>query len=219
MVLTVFYSQRAYTLPDSLSIDEVKRCHFFRFEKDKRRFTFAHRFKRDMLSEIYPDVLPVEWNFFTSENGKPYVKNPISFNLSHSHDAVAMAILKKQSNMNIGVDIECYQEVEDRDSLSRLIFHPEELSMFNSIVDKKKGFYLLWTAKEALLKANGSGLVNNLSEVNCAQCLSGNPALVVWQNTRYWIDIKCLGWGVCSVAWNESLHISSLLFVNKLNVE
>jgi len=218
MELIVFYSQHTFTLDDSLNDDEIKRCHFFRYERERCRFTFAHRFKRNILSEVCPDVLPIEWSFYTSENGKPYVKKPLSFNLSHSHDAVAMVVLKKQSNMNIGIDIECYQKIEYTDTLSRLIFHPEELNTLNHIADKNKGFYLLWTAKEALLKANGSGLVDNLNEVNCSQCLTRNRSLVVWQKKYYWIDTKCLGWGVCSVAWCDSLNIDSLIHVNKFTI-
>jgi phosphopantetheinyl transferase len=65
-----------------------------------------------MLSAIHCQIPPFEWAFSTLPNDKPYVREPISFNLSHSNDAVAIAIIEGQSRLRLGVDIECYRKLD-----------------------------------------------------------------------------------------------------------
>lgn len=215
MLLSVFYTKSAYELTRCLSAEERKRETSFRFEKDRQRFAFAHLFKRHMLSAIYSHTSPFEWVFSILLHGKPQVREPISFNLSHSHDAVAIAILKMENNLRLGVDIECYRKLNDISSLIKMICHPQELAWLETLTDKVTAFYRLWTAKEALLKANGSGLINDLKTLNCVECLHENRCLVTWQGEQYWIDLHCLKWGICSVAWCDTITVSSLSFIDK----
>lgn len=78
------------------------------------------------------------------------------FNLSHSGDFVMLAI----SDTPIGCDIERLHKA----ILSRHVFHPNELSLLLSQPEgtaRNQAFLRLWTAKEAFLKAIGTGIDAN----------------------------------------------------------
>jgi phosphopantetheinyl transferase len=76
-----------------------------------------------------------------------------------------------------------------------MICHPEEVTWLEVLMDKIIAFYRLWTAKEALLKANGSGLINDLKALNCVDCLRVNRCLITWQSEQYWIHLVLLEMG------------------------
>jgi len=76
--------------------------------------------------------------------------------LSHSHDAVMVAFSWRES---LGVDIE-FLKPRDAARLAGAFFHPREREWLATLsADQVLGaFYDLWTAKEALAKAQGAGL-------------------------------------------------------------
>jgi 4'-phosphopantetheinyl transferase len=100
---------------------------------------------------------------YYGENGKPYLKYPIVpspgvanelpdalrfFNISHSGDYAALAV----SDREVGIDIEktaLYSE-----AAAARCFSPEEREWMNS---QDGSFSRIWTAKESLMKAIGTG--------------------------------------------------------------
>ena len=76
--------------------------------------------------------------------------------LSHSHDAVMVAFSRRQP---LGVDIE-FLKPRDTARLAGAFFHSREREWLarQSAEQVLGAFYDLWTAKEALAKARGSGL-------------------------------------------------------------
>ncbi|VDM78776.1 unnamed protein product [Strongylus vulgaris] len=105
-----------------------------------------------------------------TERGKPYLTNAeaqLNFNVSHQGDFVVLA---SSENEDIGVDVmridECRGDtaLEHIERMSKL-FTAEELRMMRSgITEKEKwtAFYRIWCLKESVLKATGTGLVNDL---------------------------------------------------------
>lgn len=90
--------------------------------------------------------------------GKPYIKGcPIYFNISHSKEIVVCAL---SNQTEIGIDIEYIQPICFRN------FRPFMLSSEWSKIKEEDNcldeFYHYWTQKEAVLKADGSGLSTNL---------------------------------------------------------
>jgi 4'-phosphopantetheinyl transferase len=86
---------------------------------------------------------------------RPYFDNTdLDFNISHSGDYVLCAIGKKS---RVGIDIEevkpvildDFTPILSPDELEEIVRHPK---------DKLDVFYTIWTQKEALVKAEGSGL-------------------------------------------------------------
>ena len=85
--------------------------------------------------------------------GKPSVANAPFFNLSHSNDFVMLAV----SDTPVGCDIEKLHKTV----LSHHVFHPNELDALSNLPSgdiQNHEFLRLWTAKEAFLKAIGTGI-------------------------------------------------------------
>lgn len=93
--------------------------------------------------------------YYYNEYKKPISKN-IYFNISHSDNYVIMALNDKY---DIGVDIENKNRII-KDKFINNVSNDEELK-----IDKEE-FFKIWTSKESLLKCVGTGIVNNLKEVN-----------------------------------------------------
>ena len=95
-------------------------------------------------------------DFSLNKNKKP-VSDSKYFNISHSEGMVIYV----ESDREIGIDLENL----DRKVEEELINHVTSLEE-NKYIDKDNTkFFEVWTAKEALLKCFGTGLVNNLKEV------------------------------------------------------
>ncbi|PQA94563.1 hypothetical protein B0A69_08860 [Chryseobacterium shigense] len=88
-------------------------------------------------------------------NNKPYLKgHSIYFNISHSKNLVICAI----ADFPVGIDIEFSD-----DTINYLDFQFQmtagEFEKIHHSEDKIKSFFTYWTKKEAVLKAEGSGIL------------------------------------------------------------
>ncbi len=91
-----------------------------------------------------------EQDIFETEYEKPYIPNQDYFNISHSGDFVVLA----QAETEVGVDIE---KINDRHlNVAERVFTERELSWMNESPVER--FFILWTQKEAVMKAVGKGL-------------------------------------------------------------
>ena len=87
--------------------------------------------------------------------GKPYVTHPdIFFSVSHSKNLVACIF----SQVETGIDIEA----------SRKVPNPVITRFFNK-TEKEKDPLEIWTKKEALSKAFGSGLTNKILKTDVSE--------------------------------------------------
>jgi 4'-phosphopantetheinyl transferase len=103
-----------------------------------------------------------------SETGKPYIADfDLTFSLSRTKNMFAFVIGKH--NQILGIDIEHIKPEIDYKNISLNYFSIEEqqsiLSLKND-ADQKRTFFEIWTRKEALLKALGVGLSNDLVKVH-----------------------------------------------------
>ena len=88
------------------------------------------------------------------EKGKPHAKG-VHFNVSHSKGHVVLV----KAPCPVGIDIEEVREVKQ--DLIDFVCSPEE----KAYVDSEEKFFEVWTNKEAILKAKGIGLRNDLKGV------------------------------------------------------
>ena len=147
----------------------------FRFEADKKRCAAAGLLLWEHLYHKHPEYFMVSY----SATGKPSVSyrsdldSNIStsavpfFNLSHSGDFVMLAI----SDTPVGCDIERLHKA----ILSHHVFHPQELARLLALPEgdaRDHEFLRLWTAKEAFLKAIGTGIDTNAATYNLS---NGGP--------------------------------------------
>ena len=82
--------------------------------------------------------------------------NAVFFSLSHTKNALAVAVADRP----VGIDIEAVvsrQRIDDAAFLDR-VMSPDEQSVIRNSADPCLAFTELWTRKEALYKAIGSGI-------------------------------------------------------------
>ena len=193
----------------TLCLDTAECRRLLQLHRGQNTFLFAHCFKRHLLTRLYPECREWEWVFYSEPHGKPFVKQPLSFNLSHSHGAVAMVICSGANRLNIGIDLERYRS-DDFRKLSTSVLHPQEqqwLNLDGQDNEKRvnKQFYQLWTAKESLLKAVGCGLGHSLNTINCVDSLKFQRYQLHWQKDDYQLQKIDFDWGVVSVCWPSCL--------------
>jgi 4'-phosphopantetheinyl transferase len=151
-----------------LALDEKARAARFYFEKDRSRYIIGRGLLRQMLGD-YLGLEPSKIQFKYGVHGKPALASKINgrsleFNLSHSND---MAVYIFNWCQPVGIDIEYIHRMKDMDDFALQFFTPNECKLIHSLSkdQKQKTFFKLWTCKEAFLKANGSGLTTQLSQV------------------------------------------------------
>lgn len=99
-------------------------------------------------------------NLKYTEYGKPYTDNKIDFNISHSNGHVVCAF---STVGRVGMDIELIRPIDI--SYFKKIFRADEWKFIMSSVIPVEAFFYLWTAKEAILKADGRGLNAPLNKI------------------------------------------------------
>jgi len=136
----------------------------FRFTGDMNRFAVGRHALRLLLSK-YLSIGPGEISIIAQKGQKPFISSPsskIHFNISHSGDWVLIAF----ANGGLGIDIEKinldfeYSEILDEH------FSEAEIAFISDNDNPVSSFYFLWTRKEAMTKARGRGLGENLKMVN-----------------------------------------------------
>jgi len=160
-----------------LSDDEKARQRSFVSPELRRRFGAARAGLRTLLGR-HLDRDPRSLAFATGEFGKPRLAGDgqVHFNLSHCEDRAVLAI----SNAEVGVDLERERPIEHVD-LAKRYFHANEVAAITASRDEaeqRRAFFLVWTLKEAVVKALGTGLSTPLDSFEVAIGAS-KPALTV----------------------------------------
>lgn len=144
----------------SLSDDEARRADSFRFDVHRHRFIAGRGLLRRVLAG-YLGCGPREVAFRYSQYGQPLLDGPpggapLAFNLAHSADEALVAVTP---GSRIGVDLEQIRPLTDLASVARSAFSVRECrELFSLAADEQEAaFFRIWTRKEAVLKALGTG--------------------------------------------------------------
>ena len=98
------------------------------------------------------------------------------FNLSHSGDLAALAISQTGP---VGIDIEAIRPVEALDLAGRFFAVAEQAALIALPEGERlAGFFRLWTAKEAIVKAIGCGLSRDPRSFDVSAILDADVAVV-----------------------------------------
>lgn len=130
---------------------ERQRMAAYLIPADRARCFAAHVLKRVILAEVLNTTEP-ELYFSTDSFGRPSLlgnQSKLDFNISHSGNMVALAVSKGSS---VGIDIE--KDRREHDGLFYNIRVPGEEVIFKEPTD----FLKMWTIKEAISKAIGTGI-------------------------------------------------------------
>lgn len=148
-----------------LTQEEREKSARFRFSHDQNRYTISHSMLRLILS-TYMNCNPSTLIFDQTKYGKPFLKGEkaFNFNMTYSGDVVCYMLSMKN---DVGIDIEYMKPDFDWFRIARLYFSRKEVSYLEGLPSDKqaKGFFKLWTQKEALLKAEGIGL-SGIEKIN-----------------------------------------------------
>ncbi len=136
--------------------DRREEARHFRRDSDAARCVGTWILLRDAFAGegVNIDALPLRRN----AHGKPFFEDQLEFSISHAGPFAAAAI----SDDPVGVDIE---EARCKLSVARHFFSASETEAANARSGEAQQLYLqrLWVAKEAFVKAIGTGLKTPLN--------------------------------------------------------
>lgn len=142
---------------------ELARAERFRVPEARRRFTAARATLRTILGEVTATE-PRAVRFAYGGQGKPRLADGgPCFNASDSGDHVVVAL----AGAELGVDLELLRPLARPEGLAQRICTAAELAAWEKLSggDRDAALLRLWTAKEAALKALGTGLGGGLRNV------------------------------------------------------
>ena len=145
-----------------LSAEERERRTRFLFARDRHRYLVTRALVRTVLSR-YADVAPAEWQFAVNGYGRPAIDErhaaarDISFNLSHTHDLIVLAI---SHGRPLGIDTENARTRQAAVDVAEKHFAPCEVTALAAVAADRQSrrFFEYWTLKEAYVKARTRGL-------------------------------------------------------------
>lgn len=146
------------------------------FEKlPKNIIEDASSFKRreDRLSKLYGKLLLMEGlqraNYDIelikairhSSHNRPYINSMFDFNISHAGQCVICVI---SDAYRVGIDVEKKIPLDFGD-FNNVWTHQEQDNILTSKAQEEQ-FYIYWTRKEAVMKADGRGMNLELNKIN-----------------------------------------------------
>jgi len=156
-----------------LGEEEGQRILKLRLKSDRRSYAVAHALLRCELSSLI-GVEPRNLFFGKSADRKPFLSIPdhnVAFNISHSGSYLAVAATKR--SVSIGIDIQRYGDVIFPLRFASSVLGEHELEKLRNNTSQCEMHYQLirhWSIKEAYLKGKGSGLIDDLREVEISTC-------------------------------------------------
>jgi 4'-phosphopantetheinyl transferase len=139
---------------------ERNRLDRFRRPADQARYLAAHALVRLVLAEaVGGPAAALEFDRTCrcgAQHGKPVLPGGPGFSLTHAGDLVGVAV---HPGGTVGLDVEQVRELSDLPAMVAHVCSPQE-----SAADAD-AFFALWTRKEALLKAVGTGLATPMSAI------------------------------------------------------
>lgn len=156
-----------HDLAKYLSQEETLTAGRLHFEGDRNTYIICHAVLRLILSARL-NMPPGEIVFYRKANEKPEIKgNPVFFNISHTREAFVIAVSELSE---IGVDLEKVKTEFNFEPVIRRFFgEGEQKYILEKSQKSRERFFLLWTRKESFLKAVGTGIINNLSEIEVSK--------------------------------------------------
>jgi 4'-phosphopantetheinyl transferase len=146
-------------IPSSfLTAREMHRAHGIVSPRARHRFITGRTRVRQVLSQ-YCNLHPSRVPLGESKYGKPYLQAPysyLSFNFSRSRGLGVLAVCNDGS---IGVDIEKRRDIASGAIAATWLHDAERRDLLRrGSEDPHAAFFRLWCRKEAVVKAEGSGL-------------------------------------------------------------
>lgn len=142
-----------------LTPEERSRYLGFRFELHRREYLLTRALVQDVLARYLPRPR-AGFRFDRESHGRPRLSPPahVDFNLANHPSLVVCAV---GTSAELGVDVEPIARGSDVLELADVVFSQGErdgLALLADVDQRRQRAVLLWTVKEAYLKARGAGL-------------------------------------------------------------
>ena len=151
-----------------LSPDERERAGRFHFARDRRRYWAGRGQLREILGAL-TGTDASELTFSYNARGKPKLTTPKNapswhFNLAHA-DSLALVSVTRAGK--IGVDLERIRPLGEAEWIVENLFSKSDRAWWNSLPpgERTRAFFLMWTLKEAYVKAMGQGLGGTVNQI------------------------------------------------------
>jgi 4'-phosphopantetheinyl transferase len=157
-------SARLETFRALLSPDERARADRIGLGGLAQEFVASRGMVRELLASAC-GCEPRAISIGIGARGKPYLEHPslpLAFNLSHSGGYCALAVGAFPA---IGVDIQALRDTVG--DIAKNVFSMREAAAYTAVApaDRMRVFFRAWVAKEAYLKAKGTGLAGGLKSL------------------------------------------------------
>lgn len=194
----------------SLPPGRREKAEKYYFRKDKVNCAAAYTLMRYMLMRFGGVDVSSDWEI--GKNGKPYLPScpGVHFNISHCEKAVACAL----NSAEIGIDIQ--DDVSDISGISSLVLCERELELLRLASRPNALFSRLWSIKESYVKCLGTGISDNLRELD----FSDLPSRGEKYNLQFYTQsAKGLHLSVCSPVLEtvDVIRLSLKSFLQLLN--
>lgn len=141
-----------------LSREERARAERLISEGHRRRSIAAHAMLRVILSR-YCGESPKQLAIRRTSDGKPFLSDYLSirFNLTHSHGRALIAVAQDRE---VGVDLEKVRREVDVVRLAKRFLSERDLAFIErgEPAQRHERFLQAWVAREAVFKADGTGM-------------------------------------------------------------
>ena len=145
--------------------DEAKAAGFLRPEP-RSDFMIRRALLRRLLG-LYTGLALFRNALEYSERGQPFMPadasgvRPLFFSVSHTGTDLLFALAKDQT---AGTDIEEIRPRKDLPMIMRKACSPDEMNYIRNLPESQQpaAFYRIWTLKEAISKASGTGLTSDI---------------------------------------------------------
>ncbi|MBP1991655.1 4'-phosphopantetheinyl transferase family protein [Paenibacillus eucommiae] len=174
----------------SLPKHKLDRIHKFRKKDDAQRTLLAELLIRSLAVQRW-GLDPRKIDFYMDPFGKPHLwgKQAPCYNLSHSGQWIVCVL----HTSAVGIDVQQILPVDL--GIAAKYFSPEEYEDLKVKPEDEQldYFYMLWTGKESLIKADGRGMAMGLNHFSIRQQgqfmkLRSKSAAYDWRLRHYDID-------------------------------
>lgn len=192
-----------------LSKQELSEYESFGIQERRNQYLISRWLSKSLLGSLL-GISAIDVSTTKGPLGKPYLEDKlnslkIDFNISHTKEITLVGIAHQ---MQIGVDVEKIVEKKKSNDLAGRFFMPSEAKWQaegSSAQEQVSRFFRIWSMKEAVIKAIGGGVFQNIKQVTLQE---ENGSLILRSSTEPWslkenwqlFELKEIEGHACSVA-------------------
>jgi phosphopantetheinyl transferase len=160
--VAILHGAEAFADERLLTSEDRQRAARFRLTGDRHNFVLGRTLVHHL---VRLRGISTPCTFSIGPHGKPFLPGAPAYNLSHSGRWVACAVSRHEP---IGIDVETFVHLKSYRELLPTITHPiERRHIEQAPSDNRLALFKhCWTRKEAILKATGTGLSDDLQGID-----------------------------------------------------